>query len=245
MSAIAYEDSPVDIRADLVSAHARTWERIAAPGTWFDGETRVAIAAEARNARGCELCRQRKDALSPYAVDGEHDDLGALPANVVEAIHRIVTDPGRLTEAWYESCLESGLSDAEYVEIVGVTCSTVSVDTFARAIGVAQRPLPAPQAGEPSRERPPRAKQGPAWVPWIAREDSLPSDAPTFGPEASNVRRSMSLVPDEAHGFMTLVGVQYLDHVQMHDFETPHRAIDRAQIELVAGRVSYINQCAY
>lgn len=245
MPSIAYEDAEIAIRDDLKAAHARTWERIAAPGTWFDGKTRVAIAAESRAARGCTLCAARKEALSPFAIDGVHDSLGELPENIVEVIHRIVTDPGRLTQSWYRSCLDSGLSDAEYVEIAGITCSTLSIDTFARAAGLALRDLPAPVAGEPSRRRPPEAKQGPAWVPWIAAEDARGDDVANFGPGCSNVRRAFSLVPAEGHGFLELNVSQYLSAAQMQDIGGRHRAIDRAQIELIAGRVSFLNQCAY
>ena len=162
MTDMSYADAPFAVRNDLGDAHAATWERIASPGTWFDGETRVAIAAETRNAAGCRLCAERKDSLSPYAVEGIHDSLGALPENLVEVIHRIVSDPGRLMRKWYEDCLASGLTEEEYVEIVGVTCSTVSVDTFCHAAGLPKRPLPEPKPGEPTRMRPPEATQGAA-----------------------------------------------------------------------------------
>lgn len=46
----------------------------------------------------CRLCQDRVDALSPYSVDGAHDDLGHLSDGAVEAIHRIRTDNGRLTK---------------------------------------------------------------------------------------------------------------------------------------------------
>ena len=52
-------------------------------------------------------------------------------------------------------------------------------------------------------------------------------------------------MPAEAHGFMEMNEIHYLNGVQMRDFSTDYRAITRAQIELVAGRVSAINQCAY
>lgn len=245
MASLDYDDAAMEIRADIKAAHARTWRRIGAPGTWFDGRTRVAIAAETRHAEACSLCAARKAALSPFAVDGVHDSLGALPDNVVEVVHRIVTDPGRLTQGWYRKCLETGLTDAEYVEIVGVACSTLSVDTFARAVGVARRDLPEPQAGAPSKVRPAEASQGPAWVPWIAGPDARGDDIPNFGPGASNVRRSLSLVPADAHGFFDLVAAQYLEADQMKDIGGRYRAIDRAQIELIAGRISFLNQCAY
>ena len=75
--------SPVAIRADLAKAHARAWERIGRPGTWWDGAARVAIAAETRLACSCGLCRRRKDALSPAAIEGAHDSLGELAEAVV------------------------------------------------------------------------------------------------------------------------------------------------------------------
>lgn len=245
MTDLSYAGAPVSIRADLTESHRALWHHIAAPGTWLDGRTRVAIVAETRNASGCELCRERKSALSPYAVEGTHDHLGDLPASIVEMIHRIATDSARLRKSWYQGLIETGITEAQYVEVLGVMVSAISVDTFTRAIGMAPPTLPEPRHGEPSRERPANASQGAAWVPWIAREDAADEDLKTFGPEAANVRRALSLVPAEAHRFMGLGAVQYLSAAQMSDFDNDPRALDRQQIELIAGRVSAINQCAY
>jgi alkylhydroperoxidase family enzyme len=245
MTDLNYDDAPFAIRDDLTMAHRVVWERLSSPGTWLTADTRVAIITEVRNANGCALCRQRKEALSPYSVDGDHDSLGDLPENIVEVIHRVVSDPARLMKKWYDDCLASGLTEEEYVEIIGVVCSTVSIDTFARATGLPLRELPSPQPGEPTRIRPHNAKPGGAWVPWIGRDDAEGDDIPRFGPPGSNIRRSLSLVPAEAHGFMEMNEAQYLTGVQMRDFWTDYRAISRMQIELVAGRVSAINQCAY
>ena len=60
-----YASSPIALRDDLAAAHARAWERIGNPGTWWDGAQRVAIAAETRHVPYCALCRRRKEALSP------------------------------------------------------------------------------------------------------------------------------------------------------------------------------------
>ena len=57
---ISYEASPLVVRDEIVAAHERAWARLAAPGTWWDGAARVAIAAEARQARACGLCRRRR-----------------------------------------------------------------------------------------------------------------------------------------------------------------------------------------
>ena len=160
MTDLNYDDAPFAIRDDLTTAHRGAWERLSSPGTWLTAGTRVAIIAEVRNVKGCALCRQRKDALSPYSVAGEHDSLGDLPENIVEVIHRVVSDPARLMKKWYDDCLASGLSEEEYVEIIGVVCSTVSIDTFARAAGLPLRELPSPKPGEPTRIRPHNAKPG-------------------------------------------------------------------------------------
>ncbi|MEE2998037.1 MAG: alkylhydroperoxidase-related (seleno)protein, partial [Pseudomonadota bacterium] len=69
MTEMTYADAPFAIRNDLVSAHVATWDRLSTAGTWFDGATRVAIASETRNVKNCPLCSERKEALSPYALE--------------------------------------------------------------------------------------------------------------------------------------------------------------------------------
>ncbi|NKB22233.1 MAG: hypothetical protein GKS01_17240 [Alphaproteobacteria bacterium] len=245
MTIVSYEDAPVPIRLDLLEAHQRAWQRLASPGTWLTGATRVAIAQEVRNAKQCSLCVERKAALMPYNVTGTHDTVSDLPEAQVELIHRLATDSARLRRNWARELIESGLSEEEYVETVGVACTTISLDTFAYAVGMPSREIPMPVDGDPKKVRPTEAKQGDAWVPWIAPDDASDGDRETFGPGVSNIRRALSLVPAEAHGFFDLVSNQYLSAEQMKDFATKFRAITRAQIELIAGRISAINQCAY
>jgi len=245
MSEFSYADASVAVRADLPAAHRRAWRRLAAPGTWWSGEERIAIAAETRNAPGCELCARRRGVLSPHAVEGEHDGLGALSDAVVDVIHRVVTDPGRLSKAWFEKTLASGLSDAQYVEIIGVVVTVVSIDGFCRALGVPPRALPEPEPGEPSRRRPPAARPDGAWVAMIPRGREAGPDADLYGSgRPVNVMRAMSLVPDEARGLTDLNAAHYLPLDQMMDLRAGC-ALDRAQMELVAGRVSALSECFY
>lgn len=245
MSEPSYDEAPVAVRDSLAAAHRRAWRRIAGPGTWLDGERRVAIAAETRHARDCTLCAERKEALSPYAVDGAHDNLGALPGPVVEIIHRIATDPARLMERWYRDALAAGIGDTDYVETVAVVATVVAVDTFTSGLGMAPHPLPEPVAGAPARIRPPGAREGLAWVPTVAPEDATPDEADLYALSGAHIRRAMSLVPDEVRGFFDLVDNQYLSGAEMRDFSREFRAISHAQIELIAGRVSTLNQCLY
>ncbi len=97
MQAISYSDAPVSVRDDFAAAHTRFWQRLASPGAWWSSAERIAMAAEVRHAWQCALCQARKEALTPAAVQGQHDHLGALPEAAVEVIHRVVTDSGRLS----------------------------------------------------------------------------------------------------------------------------------------------------
>jgi hypothetical protein len=239
------EAPPYPVRAELVGAHARVWDRLARAGTWLDGRTRVRVAAETRNAPGCALCSRLEAVLSPYAVEGTHDARGELPDNWIEMIHRIVADPGRLTHAWYRRMLASGITDAEYVEIVSVIAHVTAIDTFARGLGIPVPALPAPLPGTPSRYRPAEARQHEAWAPNIAWHEHGPNEADYFAGPPANIRRALSLVPDEARSFFDLVAHQYLPGPVMRDFGREYRAITHAQIELLAGRISAINQCVY
>jgi alkylhydroperoxidase family enzyme len=245
MTVPSYEKSRYPVRPDLAAAHGRAWARIARPGRWWTGAERVAIVAEARHARACALCKRRKEALSPSAIPGTHDSLGKLPAPAVEAIHRIVADPGRLSETWFRSVIDGGLDEEKYVELVSMIAHITAVDTFTRGIGLAQHPLPEPQPGAPSRRRPAGAKKHKFWVANIMPGDHDPEDADYFVGRTAHIRLALTLVPDEARAWFDLVDAQYLSGRMMVDWHGRHRAIDRAQIELVAARVSALNQCTY
>ena len=246
-----YAASPYSVRIDIAETHARVWHHIASPGTWLDGATRVAIAAETRNSATCRLCAKRKTALSPYTIGGSHDDLGVLSANRVEAIHRIATDPARLTERWVRSLLDGGIPDTEYVEMVSVMAHTIAVDTFTDGLGMPRHPLPQPLAGTPSRQRPDGAAVDVAWLPTVppeAADDELKRIYPSGigdAPNAPNVRRAMSLVPREAISFFSINDTQYLPPQAMWQPGVNPRSISKAQIELVASRVSALNGCFY
>jgi hypothetical protein len=234
------------VRSSLVSAIEAAWARLAGPGTWWSGAERMAIAAEARNALGCKLCKERRQALSASTAKGVHDSLGNLPAETVEAVHRLVTDPSRITEAWVRTMADGPPGEAGYVEIVSVTAIVTALDTFDRALGRTPRALPAAVDGPPSRQRPAGAKRNLAWVATLAPEDVAPGDPnpyPVHGDK--NIHRALSLVPQAVIDFFDLDVELYLRDHEIRDFATEYRAISHAQIELIAGRASAINRCFY
>jgi hypothetical protein len=252
-------DASIAIRDDLQAAHARAWAHLARPGAWWAGAERIAITAETRHAASCRLCQERQAARSPAAVAGDggggHDCLGSLPPAAVEVVHRVCTDPGHLTEGWYRGVIADGLSAERYVETVSVVAHVVAIDTMMRGIGRDPPPLPAPEPGMPPafagaglHGRPRGARPGAAWVPWVEPEDAEAGELghyPADGRPAANIVKALSLVPVEAESFFDLVGHQYLPGPAMRDFTREYRAISHAQIELLAARVSALNQCLY
>ncbi len=248
MTEINYQDLAWPVRDDITVAQQRAWDRLARPGTWLTGAERIAHAAEARNAPECALCRKRKEALSPDAVEGSHDHLGGVPDLEVEQIHRISTDPGRLTRAWYQGLVARGMGEERYVESIGVIATVVALDTFTTGLGMAPWPLPEVQTRAPSLARPAAARRQMAWVSTLSPEDALGTadeDIYDGALEVAYIVQAMSLVPAEVKGFFDICAQQYQTGAQMYDFENEFRAISHAQIELVAGRISALNQCVY
>lgn len=236
------------MRQELQDALGVAWRALGTPGEWWSGAERTAIVQEARAARTCALCSARKAALLPRAIAGEHATSSDLPAVAVEAIHRIVSDPGRLSEAWFRQLVDGGLSEEAYVELLSVVAITTAVDTFDRGRGAALRALPDAQPGAPARRRPKGAKPGLGWMPMLAPEAVTAEDPPLYtsaGRIGGNVHRALSLVPQAMMQFWDLFETMYLPQDAMRDFAHEYRAIEHAQIEMLAARVAVRNQCVY
>ena len=241
-----FDATTLPLRPELAREIERGWQRLAAAGTWWTGAERLAIAAEARNAADCPLCRRRRDALSPYTVDGSHASLGALGAPMVEIVHRLVNDAGRLTKRWLHAMQEAGVSEEQYVETIGVIAMITALDTFDLGLGLPQRELPAARAGTPGRHRPRGAKRDLAWVATVAPEALSADDPDPYTIHGSkNIHRALSLVPQEVLNFFDLDVELYLKDHEIRDFDHEHRALSHAQIEMLAGRVSALNGCFY
>jgi len=245
MSDMSFSPVLFEVREEIAEAHRKAWERLASPGSWWTGAERVALAAEVRRAPFCGRCKEGKVALSSAAVEGPHDSVTELPEAAVDVVHRVVTDPGRLSQSWYQQKLGQGLSDAHYVEILGVVVTVLSIDSLCRGIGASLHPLPKPVAGAPSHYRPGQARLEEAWVPMIPTRGAVGREKDLWpGNLTGNVIRAMSLVPDAVRQLMELSSAHYLPPERIVNLRAG-RAIDRAQIEFVASRVSAQNECFY
>lgn len=247
MHAFAYSNSPYPIRSDLKESYRDAWRQLADPGTWWSGRDRVAIAEEVRNAQACELCASRKAALSPFEdIAGDHLATGELAPPVVDAVHRLTTDPSRLTQSWLERATDKDFTSGHYVEIISIVVTTLCIDTFHRSLGFDLEPLPEPRHGKPSGYVPDGLNDHTGWVPMIGVAGAAEQDLWPGAKMVPNVIKALSSVPDAVRLLKTMSAAQY---VPMADVPNPSagsdRAISRAQIEFIAARVSAINDCFY
>lgn len=224
-------DAPLVLGSVWETLHTESLRQLCDCGTWWDGPERRAILEQVRAARGCVLCRDRRDAITPAAVEGEHQATELLAATAVDVIHRLTTDPGRLTRAWAEAAI-AALGEESYVELVASTSSLAVIDRFAECVDQPLLHLPEAGSGQPSRVRPDGMGDTGAWV------------AQALGPSRANVSRSVSLVPAAHETWRALVDQHYSRGAGFLDLAWD-RALTRPQVETVAAEVSRLNECFY
>lgn len=255
MAGFDFSASDIPIRDDLRHAYRQAWVDVARPGTWWSGAERTAIARESRAALACAFCRERKEALSPYALDGTHsadaNDATVLDPQTIDVVHRVVTDASRITRRLVEDYVESGHSAEEYVELLGVVVLVLCVDEFHRALGLPLEPLPDPEPGAPTRRRlaAERLESDLAFVPVLKTASAKGEEAdlwPTDQGHISNVMRALSLVPNALREYQAVSAAQYVPMLQVANVSNnAGRSISRPQMELVAARVTDYNECFY
>jgi alkylhydroperoxidase family enzyme len=235
-----YADSIYPVREDVAAIHASQIKKLGSPGTWGTGMQRLAIVNEARQS-GYQA-----------GVLEEPDQPGAIPDMELSAVarrvvHRLAVSPKDMDKDFYDAAIKEGLSDVEYVEIVGLIARFTCFDIFARGIGVPLRPLPAPQPGQPTRDRPATVVLEKAWVPTIpAGPDGGDFGLALFGLWQPYIMRGLSLVPDEYRAHHDLEEVQYMPSAHFMEFDYQHHeGLTRPQAEIVASRVSALNECFY
>jgi len=168
----AKQSRPVEVvvvPVHIEEANAAAWAFLASPGSWWSSAEKIAVARAVRQAGCCERCARRTQALSPFAVQGEHDGASELPPAVVDVVHRLVTDASRLTESWVLGLQDHGISAAAYVELVATTVFVLNVDLFRMGVGLPVSDLPAPGQGAPDGYLPASVNQRVAWVPTLSR----------------------------------------------------------------------------
>jgi hypothetical protein len=190
----------------------REWGRLSSAGTWWTGGERVAIANDARLAAGGQ------------------PPSGILPTPVEEATRRIAASASGIRGTDVARWELEGLDSFAFIEMTGIVSRLMAIDVACFGLGRELRPLPDPEEGDPTRERPDGAAITTGWAPTIG-----PASAPS----------SLTAVPPEAEAMFDVHGVLYATMEQMFEMQLEREGLSRPQIELVAARTSSLNDCFY
>lgn len=154
--AFALTTATLPVRDEIRTGLREEWQRLADAGSWLDGATRVAVAAEARASRN------------------RVETATGLPPAIAEAVQAVSAAASFVSREWVDDLVDRGLAVEEYVEITGVVGRLAAVDTYVEGVGAPQEPLPDPLPGEPSRQPNRAARRRAAFVP------TEPGDGPPF-----------------------------------------------------------------
>jgi len=187
------------------------------PGDWLSGDERAEVWHQTRASTNDPLNRARRQAISPEAVAQQHPAGRHLSAAAVDVVHRVASDPGRLTRPWAE---------------VGVTAIARTLDCFDTAIGVGAINIGATVDGSAAEHRPDDVGEVGAWVPQ------------TVGKKRANVSRALSLVPATDSTWRALVDSHYSRGAEFMSLVWD-RALSRVQVEAVAARTTSELDCFY
>jgi hypothetical protein len=223
----------VAVRADLAEAHRLAWEHIATPGSWWTAAQRVELAATVLDAIA------DRDPMPPwvgYSLAGRMQPGHTAPAIAHDIAYRIGRHAATMTESVYRMVADE-LGELAYVELCAVVSTVAAVAHFCRNIGADTPPLPEPQPGEPTGERPAELVAGSLnWVPVAAPADQVAA-----------VVQAYSAVPAEYACTWRMADAQYMPEPEMVHADWSRRAggLTRAQMELVATRVARLRECFY
>jgi len=223
----------VVVRKDLAEAHRLAWEHLAGPGSWWTGAQRVELACTAL------LAITDREPLPPWVGVTATGRLGtdlAAPALAHDLAYRLARHAGTMTVDTYRAAVAE-LGELPYIELCGIVSTVAAVAHFCRNIGMQVPPLPTPIDGDATGERPERLAQPQFnWVP-VAE----PAD------EVAAVVQAYTAVPGEHRNNWRMADAQYMPVAEMvkPDWSRRPGGLSRAQMELVAARLTRLRDCFY
>jgi len=146
-----------------------------------------------------------------------------------EAAHWLAADAEGLTNEIVGDFEARGLDRLRYLEIVGVVARLSNVDFYVRGLGATELPLPEPSTAPPTGHIDPAAALTNMWVPTIGQ---------TFAPHV------VDALPAEGEAVRDIHEPMYMQMSDMGD-NAYSDELTRAQIEYLAARTSYLNECFY
>jgi len=223
----------VAVRDDLADAHRLAWEHIAAPGSWFTGAERVELAHTVM------LALADPDPLPPWvcvSTSGRLDAATVAPVAAHDFAYRLARHAGTITRDVYDS-VSREVGELPFIELCAVVSTVAAVWHFCRDIGVPVPPLPAAVDGPPTGDQPGQLAVAELnWVPVAAPAD-----------QTAAVVQAYTAVPGEQRNTWRMADAQYMPNDDMVNPAWTRRAggLSRAQMELVAARVTQLRDCFY
>ncbi len=161
-------------------------------------------------------------------LDATEPDLKPILADTVRRVAvEAMNSRSEHVAAWEAE----GLDILAFVELVAVVAQISSIDSYRVGIGASLDSLPAPVAGAPSPATNEAAVISNAWVPTVGV---------ALAPTALNALPNEKAIKD------TVSKAWYLTDEFVHKYDVdPGRELTRAQMELVASRTSYLNECFF
>ncbi len=222
MNTISFLYDGIDVREDIADAHRQTWDALAQAGAFWSGVDRIEIAKQARAARS-----QRKELAFNRVYPTSQ-----LTAQALDATRKIAADAGKIDRAWASQQVAS-LGAGAYAELVSIVAAVSAIDAFCEALGRTHEPLPEPYGGSCHAALADGASDIGGYLPMVD---------PWEGP---NVSRALSLVPSANELFMKNVRSMYGGNGGGFSDIVWDGPLSRPQAELLAARVSSINECFY
>lgn len=152
------------------------------------------------------------------------------PSDVLaDVAYWLATDAGGITLEFVNEVEARGLDRLKYLEAVGVVSILSNIDYYARGLGAPLPELPEPDGSSPTGAVAPDAKMTDSWVPMAG---------PTFAPGM------LDALPAEGEALREIHEPMYLPMPEIGNGAYSDGLI-RPQIEYVAARSSFLNECFY
>lgn len=201
---------------ERADAVVRAWSQLNGAGPTLRSSERQAVIFDARRAWA--------------GVKEPNADHGLLG----EAAHWVAVDAEGISLDLIASLEARGLDRLRYLEVVGVVARLSNIDWYVRAIGAETLPLPfsdvpLPDAVDATGNVHPEARITDSWVPML---------------DLASAPRTLDALPDEGDALRDLHEPMYIDMADIVNWSVSDE-LTRSQIEYLAARVSYLNECFY
>ena len=158
------------------------------------------------------------------------------PRAAHDLAYRLARHAGTMTRDVYRAAV-ARIGALPYVEVCAIVSTVAAVWHFSRNVGLPVAALPRPVAGDPSGDQPPQLETAQLnWVPVAAPADAVAA-----------VVQAYTAVPGEHVNTWRMADAQYMPEAEMVDPAWTRRpaGLSRAQMELVAARLTKLRDCFY